>query len=331
MHRFPKLLVHVATLLFVLLPVLPPIDALAAEAKTKVAKQVDLPRFSYAIPGTASQFVESDAATFAPFAAKVRADIDNVLAHYEIEDRSTLRRILAAKLDLQELAGDWRGGLATADALRDLEDKPASRLLSGLAPKARLQAAIDAGSASGPAYEQAFRKRYQALVAPLPWDVTQDGIKSAYGFSRLSSRAATLGSVQSNLDPALARSGALDAPQAWSLVAARNNLKSVPAAQPGPHRGAARVHRRARRRQAGHLGGARGDPDRPRPADAGQHRHLGLGRRRRRVSDAALQRSCTDEERRSRHRRRRCRQPVDRTGSIRSPPNRRRPIRSSER
>lgn len=199
----------------------------AVEAKTRITKQADLPRFSYPIAGTASQFVEGDAATFDPFAAKVRADIDSVLADYEIEDRSTLRRILAAKLDLQELAGDSRGGLQTADALRDLEDKPASRLLSGLTARARLRAAIDAGSASGPAYEAAFRKRFQGLVAPLPWDVTQDGIKAAYGFSRLSSRAATLGGVQSNLDPAVAKSGALEAPQAWSLVAARNTLKSA--------------------------------------------------------------------------------------------------------
>ena len=199
----------------------------AVGAKTRITRQADLPRFSYPIAGTASQFVESDAATFDPFAVKVRADIDTVLADYKIEDRSTLRRILAAKLDLQELAGDWRGGLQTADALRDLEDKPASRLLSGLTARARLQAAIDAGSASGPAYEAAFRRRFQDLVTPLPWDVTQDGIKGAYGFSRLNSRAATLGGVQSNLDPAVAKSGALEAQQAWALVAARNNLKSA--------------------------------------------------------------------------------------------------------
>ena len=200
--------------------------AVAQVAKTKVTRQADLPRFSYSVAGSASQFVESDAATFAAFATRVRADIDSILANYEIEDRSTLRQILAAKLDLQELAGDFPGGLQTADALRALEDKPANRLLSGLAARARLQAALDAGSASGPAYEQAFRKRYRALVAPLPWDVTQDGIKAGYGSSRLNSRAATLGNVQSNLDPALAKSGALEARQAWALVSARNNLKS---------------------------------------------------------------------------------------------------------
>ena len=226
MNRPPKLLAAVSLLLAGLLWTLPSPDAVAADAKTKITRQTDLPRFSYPVPGTATQFVESDAATFNAFAAKVRADVDSVLARYEIEDRSTLRQILAAKLDLQELAGDYRGGLQTVEAMRALEDKPASRLLSGLASQARLQAAIDAGSASGPAFELAYRKRYQALVAPLPWDVVQDGIKAGYGFSRLNSRAATLGNVQSDLDPAVAKSGGLDAPQAWALVAARNNLKS---------------------------------------------------------------------------------------------------------
>ena len=135
--------------------------ALAADAKPKITRQADLPRFSYRLPGSASQFVESDEATFGPFAAQVRADVDKVLASYEIEDRSTLGEMLAAKLDLQELAGDYAGGLQNVDALRALQEKPASRFLSGLTARARLQAALDAGSASGPANEQAFRKRYQ--------------------------------------------------------------------------------------------------------------------------------------------------------------------------
>lgn len=199
--------------------------AQAQTPKTKVARQADLPRYSYPIAGTASQLVESDGATFGVFAGKVRADIERILAGYEIEDRSTMRQLLGAKLDLQELAGDYAGALQTTDALRALEDKPASRLLSGLFARARLQAALDAGAAAGPAYEQAFRKHYQALIAPLPWDVTQDLIKSSAVAARLNSRAGTLGRVASDLDPAVAKSGALDAAEAWSLVGARANLK----------------------------------------------------------------------------------------------------------
>jgi len=54
-------------------------DVLAsAEARTKVTRQADLPRSSYAIDGTASQLVESDDAKFNGFAAKVRSDIDRL-------------------------------------------------------------------------------------------------------------------------------------------------------------------------------------------------------------------------------------------------------------
>jgi subtilisin family serine protease len=201
--------------------------ALAAAQKIAITKQADLPRFSYPISGSATQFVESDAAHFDAFAARVRHDLDGVLAAYQIDDKSTLTQLLNAKLALQELAGDYAGGLKTVDELRALEQKPAAKLLSGLFTQARLQAALDAGGASGPAYEAAFRKRYQALVAPLPWKVVSDGIKSSYGYSRTASRAATLADVTTELDPAVAKSGALDAAEAWDLIDARVMLKSV--------------------------------------------------------------------------------------------------------
>jgi len=44
--------------------------------------------------------VEADDATFAPFAAKVRADLESIFRDYEIEDKATLRSLLSAKIDL---------------------------------------------------------------------------------------------------------------------------------------------------------------------------------------------------------------------------------------
>src|ERR1700709_2209634 len=93
-------------------------------SKIVVSKQADLPRFSYSITGTATQFVEADAATFNALAGKVRHDVDGLLAGYQIEDASTLTQLLSAKLDLQELAGDNVGGLQTIAPLRALEKKP---------------------------------------------------------------------------------------------------------------------------------------------------------------------------------------------------------------
>ena len=196
-----------------------------APAKIVIAKQADLPRFSYAIGGTATQFVEADAPTFDAFAAKVRHDVDGVLAGYRIDDKSMLSELLGAKLSLQELAGDYQGGLKTVDELRALQTKPAAKALTGLFAQARLQAAIDVGAESGPAFEAAFSKHYAEAIAPLPWAVVKDSIKSSYGYSRIASRAATLGGVTTELDPAVAKSGALDSTEAWDLIGTRVELK----------------------------------------------------------------------------------------------------------
>jgi subtilisin family serine protease len=204
--------------------------ALAADPpRIKVASVADLPRYSYAMPGPASQFVEASPAAFGAFAAKARADVDTLLSRYEIDDRSTMRRILHAKADLQELAGDYSGALETIAALRALEEKPASRLLSGLTDQARLQASLQSASPSGAEYEQAFRKSYEALVMPLPWLQVRDSVKASYAYGRLASRASMIGNLQSEIDPAAAKSGTLDLEQAWTLLATRVSLlRSLP-------------------------------------------------------------------------------------------------------
>ena len=199
--------------------------AIAADVpRIKVASVADLPRYSYPIPGPASQFVEASPGAFGAFAGKARADVDTLLTRYEIDDRSTMRSILRAKADLQELAGDYRGALETVAALRALEDKPASRLLSGLTDQARLQASLQSSSASGPAYARTFRERYEALVEPLPWQQVRDSVKASYAYGRLASRASMIGNLQSNIDPAVAKSGTLDLEQAWTLLETRVSL-----------------------------------------------------------------------------------------------------------
>ncbi len=192
-----------------------------------VKSAADLPRFSYPIKGTATQFLESDDATFAAFAAQVRRDIDHTLEAYRIEDKSTLAELLNSKLALQELAGDYAAGLKTIEALRALEQKPSSKLTTGLVAQARLQAAMDAKAAVGDDYDKAFRQRYTQLLAPLPWALVQDDIRGGFGSSRTLSRAAIVAHVTTELDPATARSGALDAGQARALVGSRIALKAL--------------------------------------------------------------------------------------------------------
>jgi hypothetical protein len=86
--------------------------------KKKVTSETDLPRFNYPVRGSASELVEADDATFNAFAAKVRADLDSVFRDYDLADKSMLRTLLAAKLNLQELAGQYPEALSTVDAIK---------------------------------------------------------------------------------------------------------------------------------------------------------------------------------------------------------------------
>src|SRR5450755_1851086 len=135
---------HTANSLFTWLFLLvAPVAFSQASTKKKVTSQADLPRFSYPISGRASDLVQAGDSTFNVFAVKVRADLDSIFRDYEIDDKSTMRTLLSAKLDLQELAGENEDALETVKTLRDLEEKPSAKLTTGLFARARLQAAIE--------------------------------------------------------------------------------------------------------------------------------------------------------------------------------------------
>jgi subtilisin family serine protease len=194
-------------------------------AKKKVASQSDLPRFTYPMDKPASELLQADAATFDAFAAKVRADLETVFREYDIADKATLRDQLFAKLTLQQLAGEYPDALATVKQIRDLEDKPAARLTSGLSTEALLKAAIETKSTSGPAFEQAFTKSYADAVNQLPWDVVQDTMKAAWAGAKLASKAGPIGFVKTEIDPAVEKSKALSNDEAWELVAVRKSIQ----------------------------------------------------------------------------------------------------------
>src|SRR5579862_950525 len=196
-----------------------------ASTKKKVASQADLPRFSYPVKGSASELVEADDATFNAFASKVRADLDSTIRDYEIDDKATLRSLLGAKLDLQYLVGEYPAALETIDKLRALQEKPSAKLTTGFIDRAVLQAVIETGKTSGPAFEESFRKNARETVNALPWDVVQDSMRSTYAGTYILTKSFMLGQVKTELDPAVQKSGALDHSEAWDLINARRILQ----------------------------------------------------------------------------------------------------------
>jgi subtilisin family serine protease len=194
-------------------------------ARKQVSKESDLPRFTYPISGSASDLLQADPATFNKFALRVRADVESTLRDYDIQDKATLRKLLQAKLDLEELAGENQAALQTIDSLRAVEEKPSARLTAGLLTKAILQATIATGATSGPAFEQRFKKNYAAAIHSLPWDIVRDSIKEDLIGAQVFTKALGIGAVEYRLNPAAKKSGVLDNEQAWTLVAFRTKMQ----------------------------------------------------------------------------------------------------------
>jgi subtilisin family serine protease len=196
-----------------------------ASGKILVKTQDDLPRFTYPITGTASALLTADDATFLALARKVGADVDGVLAKYDIADHATLRGLLAERETIQMLTGDYNGALKTGDSIRALEDKPDAKLLSGIRDRALIAAIKDSGASSGPAFQAAYTKRYAAAIDPLPWAIVGNRIKESKGSSEIASRDLFLGQAQAGIDPAVAKTGTLSSDLAAALISLRYALK----------------------------------------------------------------------------------------------------------
>ena len=193
--------------------------------KKKVSNQSDLPRFTYPMTGSASDLLQADDATFNAFSAKVKADLDSIFRDYDIEDKATLRRLLSARLNLQQAAGENEQALETIASMVALGEKPIDNLEEKTLIRPQLQAAIAAKGTSGPGYEQAFRKYYREAWEALPSDVAQERARSVIVGTTLYTSAALIGGVKANFDPAVKKSGALSNGQAWTLIELRNFLQ----------------------------------------------------------------------------------------------------------
>jgi hypothetical protein len=227
--RFLLLSCHspVAGLLGLVLLLLAPCSYPQTSEKRKVTSQAELPRFTYPVKGSASDLLQSEDATFNAFASKVRADLESTFRDYEVEDKATLRVLLQAKLDLQQLAGENQAAFETVADLRAEEEKPAARLTTGLFTSAVLQATIETRSSTGPDFEESFAKHYQEAIDPLPWATVRDSIRHQLSDYQLVGKAYVLGTVKTDIDPSVAKSRSVDAFQAWQLVGYRNYLRFV--------------------------------------------------------------------------------------------------------
>ncbi|MBU1936479.1 hypothetical protein KKG05_03705, partial [bacterium] len=99
--------------------------------KIKIEKLDDLPRYTYKIDGQAVDWLDNDAAVM-KLAAEVKKDLQKDLDMYEIEDKTTLQGYYADLGTIALLEGDYDTYLKFLEKRKKLEDKLATRLMTGL-------------------------------------------------------------------------------------------------------------------------------------------------------------------------------------------------------
>lgn len=196
------------------------------QEKIPVRSLDELPRHTYQLAGTATELLESDA-QFEALARQVRSDIEADLAKYQIDDHTTLRRFYSVLLSLDMLAGRYDFALKNVILLRQLEDKPAARLTTGLTTEAYVAARRDAGD-NDAKFHALFAGNLLRKVRTLPWDICGDEIEQRKGAAEIRTENVIMGSIQNRLEPIVAASGGeISADVAQSLIRARYALDIV--------------------------------------------------------------------------------------------------------
>ena len=194
-----------------------------AQEKKRIDKAADLPRFTYKVEGQLEDTIR-DNAKFAAFAKEYRGNVESVLAQYDIADKATLRNLLSSLIQLDYLEGRFDAALKGVATVRDLQDKPADKLLSGIQIKTYIDAQKQAGNATSDAYRQDVAKRLSATLDPLPFGVVQNDVREMKASVEIASEALALGYVREVLQPTAAKAGSLSSDLAPALVSTRYRL-----------------------------------------------------------------------------------------------------------
>ena len=185
------------------------VPLLVAQApKQKITRAADLPVFTYKLEPTVEDVLLSDE-KFHQLAVEIRKNVESVLAKYDIEDKAALRGLLNILENLDELAGRDAEALKLLDQIRDLQEKPAAKLLSGLDVRAILLARAQSKDRNSPEYRQAVYRNIRAALDGMPFTVIESDVKQRKANVELFARSLVIGSIRAEMEPALKKNGGM--------------------------------------------------------------------------------------------------------------------------
>jgi len=186
----------------------------AAAAKIPITKLADLPPHSYKIPDKPSALLTNKAAIL-DLANAVEKDMKADLEKYDIQDQTATRRMYGTLLTIAMLKEDNPAARQLVATVRDLQEKPAQKLTSGLLAEAIMKTR-ESGAADPHA---ALRSNLEQSLKALPYQEVQEVLKSNKGSFEVTSLNLVQGSIQASVDPAF-KNGTISQDLASGLVQA---------------------------------------------------------------------------------------------------------------
>ena len=189
-------------------------------AKQLIEKAADLPRFSYPVQGDLASLVRDDA-RFMPLSQKIAQDFSGVLAQYDIAETASRRQYLSLLAQIALLDGRFDETLRLTEQVKNLQDKPADKLLSGLLTRAIVTAAKNYNFTPHAAYQAEVAHLLRVELDAMPFAVIQNDVMRMKASAEFLGEALLLGRVREVLQPVADRTGALSSDLAPTLVSSR--------------------------------------------------------------------------------------------------------------
>jgi hypothetical protein len=189
----------------------------------RVERAADLPRFSYPVTGDVEALAR-DPRKFDEFANQVYADAGNVLATHDIAELATRRSIMGILMQIDMLQGRWDQALARSAQIRELQEKPADRLMSGLTVRAMAGAVKKLGSPSAPGYAAEVARLVREELDTMPVQTVRFDVIRGKAAMETLGEGRVLGQLRETLQPVATRSGALSSDLAPAVIGVRYAL-----------------------------------------------------------------------------------------------------------
>lgn len=196
------------------------VPALAAEPPRKKIERADqLPPRAYQVPMKPSALIQDPRAT-GTLAAAVRKDIEADLRNFDIEDRATRIGFLGILTQVAVLEGRYDDALSLSAQARELQEKPALKLISGI----QLRPLVASKRAPEGKGAEVFLSGFRKELAMLPYEQVQAELKTMKARAEVISPTLVVGMAEERLDVA-AKGGSLPQDMATAAIGSAYTLR----------------------------------------------------------------------------------------------------------